>query len=656
MSDPWAEFIPAKAAKPAADPWADFIPAAPSVPVDIAKSAGIGLADGTIDVLGAPRAMQDGTRTLLGWALGKAGVSDETRANIDTAVRLTNKLTPFGNAPSPSDIKKVVENVTGKFYEPQTTEGKYAKTIASFVPGALATPGALPSSAMGAAGNVAKFAVLPGVASEYAGQKAAGTGWEPAARIGGALAGGLAGAGLGSAARALTPKEVSDATARYAQRQMAADGMTPAAMADAMKALGPEAMAADVSPAFRAGLETSMIRPGPGQSLAKQRLIDRLAGRDTRLASDLDKLGPYQTIRDATEGVKAQRAAVHKGIDGALRNAGPIDTSPVLATIGEKLGTAVGTEKAALQRIRSFLVEDTPKGPVPVTDPVKLHNARMEIDNLIKYGDQGVGIAPGALSNTQGTIVDIRRTLSDQLKAASPDYAGIMGKSADLARKNDAIVAGSELMNAGPSQLAPSDLAKVLQKATPAEQEGYRIGSIADLHRRVDQSKNDLSALQNTLKGGSDWNTRIVKALHGDEAAAPLLKGVDREVAYNLTKNDALSGSQTARRLGGADDMRQAAGALPVGQDEAGFVRSLLNLRFGDAFARGVNKLQTARLDNRVNRMGSEFADLATAPADEFRRRIASVLMQSGELAAMSNARRLAIIRALEQSSNPRHD
>lgn len=88
----------------------------------------------------------------------------------------------------------------GYDYQPQTTAGKYAETVASFAPGAALGPGGLMRRFMLGAG-------LPGAASEAAGQATAGTDMEPYARIGAALA------TPSLAARAITPIGVPAARA-----------------------------------------------------------------------------------------------------------------------------------------------------------------------------------------------------------------------------------------------------------------------------------------------------------------------------------------------------------------------------------------------------------------------------------------------------------
>lgn len=80
-------------------------------------------------------------------------------------------------------------------YEPQSTPGKFAKSIAEFTPGAL-TGGV--GSARQVASNVARYGVLPGAAAEAAGEATEGTKLEPWARGAAAIASG-----------ALAPRAVS---------------------------------------------------------------------------------------------------------------------------------------------------------------------------------------------------------------------------------------------------------------------------------------------------------------------------------------------------------------------------------------------------------------------------------------------------------------
>jgi hypothetical protein len=82
------------------------------------------------------------------------------------------------------NVSKLLSAPTGGYYQPQTTAGNYAETIASFVPAAL---GGGPTSI---AARVARV-VVPAVASETGGQLTKGTPAEPYARLLFAGAGGV---------------------------------------------------------------------------------------------------------------------------------------------------------------------------------------------------------------------------------------------------------------------------------------------------------------------------------------------------------------------------------------------------------------------------------------------------------------------------------
>lgn len=155
--------------------------------VDVAKSGGIGLAQGAIGLATLP-----GNMELLG------------RMGIDKGAELLgfqNPNTVSGQKlPHYGDAKKFVEGYTGEFYEPQTTAGKYARTVGEFAPMAL-------NPTVGVASRVAST-VGGGLASEAAGQLTEGTAAEPWARFAGGVAGTMA---PRAAIRAATPNPVPPA-------------------------------------------------------------------------------------------------------------------------------------------------------------------------------------------------------------------------------------------------------------------------------------------------------------------------------------------------------------------------------------------------------------------------------------------------------------
>lgn len=137
-----------------------------------------GLAKGVAGVVGLPGDVRGLMDQGADWAMGKLGVP----ASQIEAGRNKRESIPLQAATS-SGLNSAISTPFGGYYKPQTTAGKYAETISSFAPSALA-----PGSALARVSRVA----VPGAASEAAGQAAEGTGYEGLARAGGALAGGLA--------------------------------------------------------------------------------------------------------------------------------------------------------------------------------------------------------------------------------------------------------------------------------------------------------------------------------------------------------------------------------------------------------------------------------------------------------------------------------
>lgn len=135
---------------------------------DIVSSAASGLAEGLVGLAGLPGDAIDvgtqaldslaGTRTHEGFgrAAGAHAGSEALRAHL--------------------------ERLTGPLHAPQTRAGRYAQTIAGFAPLAIGGP-------QGLAARLVTRALIPGAASEAAGQATEGSEAEPVARAAGAVAG-----------------------------------------------------------------------------------------------------------------------------------------------------------------------------------------------------------------------------------------------------------------------------------------------------------------------------------------------------------------------------------------------------------------------------------------------------------------------------------
>lgn len=197
MADPWAEFRTAPASG-GADPWADFKPkqfTAGETAIDAAKSLGVGAVRGGLSLGGMVGDLSEagakGLQAATDYIAPKLGVTPQHPSPERQAASVLN------NIPNTESLTKRLEAVTGPLYKPQTGVGHVAETIGEFAPGALA-------GGQGVTGNLVRYAVMPGLATEAAGKALEGSSWKPYGQTAAGVAGSLA-----NPSRLITPLPVS---------------------------------------------------------------------------------------------------------------------------------------------------------------------------------------------------------------------------------------------------------------------------------------------------------------------------------------------------------------------------------------------------------------------------------------------------------------
>lgn len=210
--DDWNAFPEAPAAK-SADDWSAFPEKKTdygAVAKDVAKSAGVGVGRGVIGLGGLVGDLSN--IIAKGSQYATNFIADNT--GMDRGPQAAETMLPTS-----ASLTKNIEGVTGEFYKPQTTAGHYAETVGEFLPAAVAGPG-------GVVRKIGMQAVIPGVASEAAGQATEGTALEPYARAAAGITAGLGGALLsrpGNTAQALRsqlPEGITQATVDDARSLM----------------------------------------------------------------------------------------------------------------------------------------------------------------------------------------------------------------------------------------------------------------------------------------------------------------------------------------------------------------------------------------------------------------------------------------------------
>lgn len=175
----------------------NYKPKTSSTAYDVAASGAAGVGKGIANLAGLPA----DAANAFGYYRDKYVTNPIVSAiggTPQTEEQLSAKSPIIENLGS-QNIKKQMEKVTGEFHKPETTAGKYAENVGEFLPGALVAPGGIMSNAI-------RYGVMPGLASEAAGQATEGTGYEPYARAGAGIA-----AGLINPVRVVTPLPSSEA-------------------------------------------------------------------------------------------------------------------------------------------------------------------------------------------------------------------------------------------------------------------------------------------------------------------------------------------------------------------------------------------------------------------------------------------------------------
>lgn len=181
----------------------------PSTTEDVLRTIPAGLARGVAGLVGLPGSAMEWVGEGVNWLGEKAGYQ---KRNLPESPLM----------PSAQTVTNAIETQTGPLYQPQTRPGRYANTVAEFAPAALGPGGTL--------GNLLKYAAVPGVVSEGAGelaQKVAPSLEGPARAIGAivpaaaaaALTRPTTGQVINQYARGATPQQLQQAEALFAEAQ-----------------------------------------------------------------------------------------------------------------------------------------------------------------------------------------------------------------------------------------------------------------------------------------------------------------------------------------------------------------------------------------------------------------------------------------------------
>lgn len=503
-----------------------------STGMDMLKSAGSGLAQGALDLVGLPGTIQN------------AFDSSFSKVTGDVASLWGGKGVP---APPPSPLsgeglRGLMSSATGGAteYKPETRAGRYAQTAGAFVPGAVALGGS-----GGVVGNALKYGVVPGVTSEAAGQaaEAYAPSLEPYARIAGALAGGLIPSGI----RAMFPA-ADDAALSEIAKAAAADNLTPEAMRQKLQQLGPEGKVADLGPNLQGQTGALANLPGPQNQTIRTALDERNAGANARITSAREPLGVGIVPSAVKAEIKQGQRDLGPLYTQVFENAKAVDAKPIADILDSSAVTLKGPAQKAVTEVRGML--DIPgAGGVLDPNPGALFEVRQAIDGMLKTETNDKVIQ--ALS-------PVRKQIDDMLAVAVPDIKKVDSAYAELARQKEALVRGQTVLDSGRTAPRPTELAAEVEAGALPKGEmigpsgaSFRLsqGASAEIDRILGNNANDVAALNRLIKGEGDWNRAKLASLFGEEKTNKLIQVLDNEKTFADTSNFATGNSVSANRL-----------------------------------------------------------------------------------------------------------
>lgn len=337
---------------------------------DAAKSAVAGVARGTLGLAGLPGTVE---------MLGRAGINAGARA----LGAKDDVVSPDTALATGADLQRRAEQYTGKFYEPKTVYGEYARTVGEFAPGALIPGG-------GAVQRVLGNVVGPALASETAGQATKGTAAEPWARVAGAIAGGNLPTAI---SRGYTPVPTDPTRAAHVQRlnQEGVTALTAGQVTGSVPLRYLEQHAADVpfsggrarTQADRAAeqfTQAALRRAGVNAPRATQDVIDAAFTAHGQRFDDLANASSATlTHADVTRMAQAVRHY--------LRMTPPANQAPYMMEVVQNLQGVAGTRMTGqvYQRYRSFIEEAARTSADPIQAEA-LRRIRNVLDNAVERG------------------------------------------------------------------------------------------------------------------------------------------------------------------------------------------------------------------------------------------------------------------------------
>lgn len=411
--------------------------------------------------------------------------------------------------------------------------------------------------------------------------------------------GNLIGRGIGSIASAVRgPSATQSAFARAAT----ADGVTD--VPGQLAKLSPDAMPMDLGPNLQRQAGALAATPGEAQQTVRSSIANRQAGAGTRISESLDNaLGqPVDTMAVADD-IIAQRSAAAKPLyEAAYAKPVPFTKEleetlkrPAVASALKNAQGMAANEGIPSQQWFANIADDGTVTIKNVPDVRQLDLTKRALDDKISSAMRGGN------NNEARILTQVRDKLVKQVDDAVPEYAAARKAFSGPSGVLDAMDEGKSVFS---KTLTPNELRTRLLKMDDAQKEAFIQGGRASIADIMGTARNDALAARTTFSSG--YNKEKLQLLVGKEQADKMLGALDAEAAFTKTRDVVTGNSETEARSAA----RQDVGAKDT---KSGFVRNVLNFRFGDAASDVGDKLIGGARNAAQQATNEELAKLLTS-------------------------------------------
>lgn len=286
---------------------------------------------------------------------------------------------------------------------------------------------------------------------------------------------------------------VSPETGRVATALLGADDQ--AAMAEALRRAGPDAMLADASGRTVGALDATLQTPVPGADIARGRINERAgaAGDDLLNALRGGQQGPFPGPIARERGVNAANSAISKPAYQRAYSAAIDYSSPQGQAIEELLtrvppgqlnkAIASATDRMIYDgmppQVMATIGEDGAASLSQMPSVIQLDYLKRAFDDIAEDGKDAI---TGKMTSDGAFAARVARDIREATKEAVPEYAEALKAGATGIRERGAIRDGAKLLDTG---FTPEQAARLIEDATDAEKRLIREGLVAQIENRV---------------------------------------------------------------------------------------------------------------------------------------------------------------------------